>query len=181
MKIKAHNALNAMFVETVDTLVFVALTQHLIQNTMRCENYSTLYKVASCWEGYLLRLCPGSSGIRNILLKRERIHVNTVEMCVLPIVQHQYQMSHLYGRYKSGMDANKSKDARFTRYSKHSTQKREILVFVDTVKDTRFIQYSKCSTQNREKLVFNEFSTQNRQNDVDTVDTCCMQQDKEPS
>ena len=29
-KIKAHNALNAMFVETVDTLVFVALTQHLI-------------------------------------------------------------------------------------------------------------------------------------------------------
>ena len=43
-KIKAHNALNAMFVETVDTLVFVALTQHLIQSTMRCENYSTLYK-----------------------------------------------------------------------------------------------------------------------------------------
>ena len=34
MKIKAHNALNAMFVETVDTLVFVALTQHLIQSTM---------------------------------------------------------------------------------------------------------------------------------------------------
>ena len=29
-KIKACNALNAMFVETVDTLVFVALTQHLI-------------------------------------------------------------------------------------------------------------------------------------------------------
>ena len=29
MKIKARNALNAMFVETVDTLVFVALTQHL--------------------------------------------------------------------------------------------------------------------------------------------------------
>ena len=45
-KIKARNALNAMFVETVDTLVFVALTQHLIQSTMRCEN-STLYKVAS--------------------------------------------------------------------------------------------------------------------------------------
>ena len=45
-KIKAHNALNAMFVETVNTLVFVALTQHLIQSTMRCEN-STLYKVAS--------------------------------------------------------------------------------------------------------------------------------------
>ena len=32
MKIKAHNVLNAMF---------VALTQHLIQSTMRCEN-STL-------------------------------------------------------------------------------------------------------------------------------------------
>ena len=47
MKITACNALNAMFVETVDTLVFVALTQHLIQSTMRCENYSTLYKVAS--------------------------------------------------------------------------------------------------------------------------------------
>ena len=31
MKIKAHNALNAMCVETVDTLVFVALTQHLIR------------------------------------------------------------------------------------------------------------------------------------------------------
>ena len=46
-KIKACNALNAMFVETVDTLVFVALSQHLIQSTMRCEN-STLYKVASC-------------------------------------------------------------------------------------------------------------------------------------
>ena len=37
-KIKARNALNAIFVETVDTLVFVALTQHLIQSTMRCEN-----------------------------------------------------------------------------------------------------------------------------------------------
>ena len=42
MKIKAHNALNAMFVETVDTLVFVALTQHLIQSTMRCENSTLL-------------------------------------------------------------------------------------------------------------------------------------------
>ena len=42
MKIKASNALNAMFVETVDTLVFVALTQHLIQSTMRCENSTLL-------------------------------------------------------------------------------------------------------------------------------------------
>ena len=42
MKIKACNALNAMFVETVDTLVFVALTQHLIQSTMRCENSTLL-------------------------------------------------------------------------------------------------------------------------------------------
>ena len=41
-KIKAYNALNAMFVETVDTLVFVALTQHLIQSTMRCENSTLL-------------------------------------------------------------------------------------------------------------------------------------------
>ena len=36
--IKAHNALNVMFVKTVDTPVFMALTQHLIQSTMRCEN-----------------------------------------------------------------------------------------------------------------------------------------------
>ena len=42
MKIKACNALNAMFVETVDTLVFVALTQHLIQSTMRCEKSTLL-------------------------------------------------------------------------------------------------------------------------------------------
>ena len=48
MKIKACNALNAMFVETVDILVFVALTQHLIQSTMRCKKlYSTLYRVGS--------------------------------------------------------------------------------------------------------------------------------------
>ena len=45
-KIKARNTLNVMLVETVNTLVFVALTQHLIQSTMRCENF-TLYKVAS--------------------------------------------------------------------------------------------------------------------------------------
>ena len=42
-KIKARNALNAMFVKTVDTLVFVTLTQHLIQSTMRCENSTLLY------------------------------------------------------------------------------------------------------------------------------------------
>ena len=42
MKIKACNAFNAMFVETVDTLVFVALTQLLIQSTMRCENSTLL-------------------------------------------------------------------------------------------------------------------------------------------
>ena len=41
-KIKARNALNAMFVKTVDTLVFVTLTQHLIQSTMRCENSTLL-------------------------------------------------------------------------------------------------------------------------------------------
>ena len=34
-------SMNAIFVETVDTLVFVALTQHLKQSAMRCEN-STL-------------------------------------------------------------------------------------------------------------------------------------------
>ena len=42
MKIKACNTLNAMFVETADTLVFVALTQHLIQSTMRCDNSTLL-------------------------------------------------------------------------------------------------------------------------------------------
>ena len=42
-KIKACNVLNAMFVKTVDTLVFVALTQHLIQST--CEDVmSTAYQ-----------------------------------------------------------------------------------------------------------------------------------------
>ena len=41
-KIKACNALNAMFVETVNTLVFVALTQHRMQSTMRCENSTLL-------------------------------------------------------------------------------------------------------------------------------------------
>ena len=49
MKIKACNALNTMFVKTVDTLVFVALTQHLIQNKYYevWKLCSTLYKVAS--------------------------------------------------------------------------------------------------------------------------------------
>ena len=42
IKIKTCNALNAMFVETVDTLVFVALTQNLIQGAMRSENSTLL-------------------------------------------------------------------------------------------------------------------------------------------
>ena len=33
-KIEACNALNAMFVKSVNTLAFVALTQHLIQSTI---------------------------------------------------------------------------------------------------------------------------------------------------
>ena len=76
MKIKACNALNAMFVETVDTLVFVALTQHLIQSTMRCENYSALYKVASCTcqEGMLF--VEDTKFIRYL-------KCSTVKMCVL--------------------------------------------------------------------------------------------------
>ena len=41
-KIKARNALNAMFVKTVNTLVFVTFTQHFIQSTMRCENSTLL-------------------------------------------------------------------------------------------------------------------------------------------
>ena len=39
---KHANALNAMFVETVDTQLFVALTQHPIQSTRRCENSTLL-------------------------------------------------------------------------------------------------------------------------------------------
>ena len=40
MKIKAHNALNAMFVETVDGSLW--LTQHCIQSTVMCENSTLL-------------------------------------------------------------------------------------------------------------------------------------------
>ena len=32
--------IDAMFVETVDTLLFVAFMQHLIESNMRCENTS---------------------------------------------------------------------------------------------------------------------------------------------
>ena len=39
---KHANALNAMFVETADTLASVVLTQHLIQSTIRCENSTLL-------------------------------------------------------------------------------------------------------------------------------------------
>ena len=48
-KIKACNAFNAMFIKTVDTLVFVALTQHLaiIKYYEVWKLYSTLYKVTS--------------------------------------------------------------------------------------------------------------------------------------
>ena len=53
IKIKACSALNAMFVETVDTLVFVALTQHLIQSTMRCENCKKWPLTPAKKEGYL--------------------------------------------------------------------------------------------------------------------------------
>ena len=38
MKIKACNAFNAMFVDTVDTGVCGFYRVHLIQSTMRCEN-----------------------------------------------------------------------------------------------------------------------------------------------
>ena len=39
MKIKASNAMHLMLcLSTLWTLVFVALTQHLMQNTMMCEN-----------------------------------------------------------------------------------------------------------------------------------------------
>ena len=41
-KIKTRNALNAMFVKNVNTLLFVDLTQTLIQSSMRCENSTLL-------------------------------------------------------------------------------------------------------------------------------------------
>ena len=57
-KITACNALNAMFVETVNTLVFVTLTQNLIQSTMRCENSTLLCikwpRAPAMRKGYLL-------------------------------------------------------------------------------------------------------------------------------
>ena len=43
IRISKHaNTLKAMFVETVHTQVFVALTQHPIKSTMRCENSTLL-------------------------------------------------------------------------------------------------------------------------------------------
>ena len=39
---KHANTLNAMFVKTVNTQVIVALAQHPIQSTMRCENSTLL-------------------------------------------------------------------------------------------------------------------------------------------
>ena len=39
MKIKARNAFNAMFVNTVDSVVCGSYTTPYIQSTMRCENY----------------------------------------------------------------------------------------------------------------------------------------------
>ena len=56
MKIKACNALNSMFVDTVDNGI-VAFTQHCIQSNEVWKLYSTLYKVAchSCQEGRLFK------------------------------------------------------------------------------------------------------------------------------
>ena len=64
-KIKACNTLNAIFVETVDT--GVALTQHYIQSTIRCEN-STLLGIQrpltpASREGYLLFEKPSILGV----------------------------------------------------------------------------------------------------------------------
>ena len=108
-------------------------------------------------EGYLSRI-QSSSGIWNVLLKTERIHVcasNSTasildEPCIFAFIC---------------INSVNMKTSSSIRNVLLKTERK--LVFVKTV-DTRFIQCSKCSTQNR-------------QNDVDTVDTCYMQQDKEPS
>ena len=55
MKIKAHNALNMMFVETLDTGVCGSDTTLYTEYYEVWKLYSTLYKVASCLskgEGY---------------------------------------------------------------------------------------------------------------------------------
>ena len=57
MKIIAHNALNAMFVETVDTGVCGFYTTLYTEYYEVWKLYSTLYKVASCpskGEGYCI-------------------------------------------------------------------------------------------------------------------------------
>ena len=60
-KIKACNALNAMFIETVDTLVFVAPTLHPTQSTMRCENSIKWPLIPTRREGFLSLLSWGFS------------------------------------------------------------------------------------------------------------------------
>ena len=72
MKINACNVLNAMFVDTVNTLVFVALTQHLIQSTMRCEN-STLICIK--WP---LALIFNQFSIRKKFWKDETVGFSTI-------------------------------------------------------------------------------------------------------
>ena len=49
---KHANALNAMFIETVNTQVFVALTQNPIQSTMRYENSTLLCMKWPCAPQY---------------------------------------------------------------------------------------------------------------------------------
>ena len=80
MKIKASNALNAMFVETVDTLVFVALTQHLIQSTMRCEN-STLLCIK--WP---LTLIFNQFSIRKMFWKAETEGFSTIPLILYMLI-----------------------------------------------------------------------------------------------
>ena len=55
MNFKAHNALNAMFVNTVDTGVYGSYTTPYTEYYEVWKLYSTLYKVAShpCQEGRL--------------------------------------------------------------------------------------------------------------------------------
>ena len=74
-----------------------------------------------------------------------RQHVLTLsKMCVLPIVQHQYQMNRLHvNTVNTNPEWIWSKDTRFIRYSKCTIKDREHVNTVDT----------KCSTQNREKYL----------------------------
>ena len=69
-----------MFVEIVDTLVFVALTQHLIKSTMRCEN-STLLCIK-----WLLALIFNQFSIHKKLWRAETEGFSTIPLILYMLI-----------------------------------------------------------------------------------------------